>query len=293
MELRHLRIFAEVVKQGGFSAAAKTLGSTQSTVSKVIQQLEHDCGMPLLDRLPHGIKPTDTGEAVLQRARTMLAEQERLESDLAARRGLEIGSLRIGVPPLGSATIFAPLIAKYRKLHPGIRIDLLEEGSNRLESAVQSGEIEVGGTLLPAPESLAWQPVREEPMMALLPAGHPLWGRKSIEFFELDGNPCILFERGFALNAIIASACRKKGIELHEVARSSQAEFIIALVAAGLGIALLPRIIATSHGGVKAVLIEDSDLLWRLGLIWRQGSPLSRQAQNWVDLVRKHSSPAP
>ncbi|HEY5705189.1 MAG TPA: LysR family transcriptional regulator [Terrimicrobiaceae bacterium] len=287
MELRELRFFVEVVRKGGFSAAARALGSTQSTISKAIRQLEHDCGGPLLDRLPQGVKPTSAGEVLLQRAKTMLSEQERLEAELDALRGLETGWLRLGVPPIGSGMLFAPLIAKFRERYPGVRVELREEGSRRLEAAVQSGEIEIGASLLPIAEAFSWQAVCDEPMMAVLPIRHALARRERLKLSELAGSPCIFFEHGFALNSVIAAACRRRGIELVETARSGQPEFILALVAAGLGTALFPRLMVTSRSlpGVKPVLIEDKDLRWNLGLIWRRGSPLSPPAQRWLQLV--------
>lgn len=195
MEIRHLRFYVEVVRRGGFSAAATALSSTQSTVSKAVQQLEHDCGSPLLLRLPQGVKPTDAGELVFRRALSILAEQERLEAELAAQRGLLTGWLRIGVPPIGSSVIFAPLIAEFRRRYPGIRMELREEGSHRLEEAVQYGEIEVGASLDPISEGLASQAVCDEPLMALIPTNDPLAKRERIHFRELAGKECIFLRR--------------------------------------------------------------------------------------------------
>lgn len=289
MELRHLRCFLEVVQRGGFSAAAKALGSTQPTVSKAILQLEHDCGETLLNRLPQGVKPTNAGQVVLRRAAAMLAEAENLKAELGALRGLETGRLSLGVPPLGSAVIFAPLIAAFRQRHPGIRIELSEEGSHRLEAAVQSGEIEIGASLLPVTDDFAWQAVCDEPLMALLPAGHAVASRDRLKLTDLANSPFIFFEHGFALNSLIAAACRRRGIELVDAARSGQPDFIFALVEAGLGVALFPRLMVHSREStaLKAVLLDEEDLRWKLGLIWRRGAPLSPPAQRWLDLVRE------
>jgi len=292
MELRHMRFFVEVVRRGGFSAAAGALASTQSTVSKAIQQLEYDCGSPLLLRLPQGIKTTDAGELVFRRALSMLAEQERLEAELAAQRGLQTGWLRIGVPPIGSSVIFAPLIAEFRRRYPGIRMELREEGSHRLEEAVQCGEIEVGASLDPISEGLASQSVCDEPLMALIPASDALARREKIRFRELAGKACIFFEEGFALNALIDAACRRDGIKLVEATRSGQPEFIVALAAAGVGVAMLPRMMVPSlpKKKLRAVMIEDDDLRWRLSAVWRRNSPLSPPAEKWISLMAEFSS---
>lgn len=288
MELRDLEILAEVVRRNGFSAAAKTLKTTQSTVSKAIAQLEHDCGAPLLDRLSSGVRLTGAGELVFKRAATMLAERDALKAELAKLQGLETGRLRLGLPTLGSSVLFAPLVAAYRKRYPGIEIDLIEHGSRRLEEALRAGSIELGSTLWPVSNEFEWQLVRDEPLMLLLPNGHPLSGRDTVKLKDLPPSPFILFDRGFALNGIITDAFRKQGLTMTEVARSGNADFIIALVAAGLGIAMLPRLEIASRGklSVRTALVDEPDLRWRLGLIWRKEAHLSPAANHWLSLAR-------
>jgi DNA-binding transcriptional LysR family regulator len=103
MELRTLRVFVEVVRQGGFSRAAKTVFATQSTVSKAVKQLEDEIGVPLLDRIGHRSKLTAAGEIVYQRAQRILAERDDLMSELDEVRGLKRGLLRLGLPLLVSS----------------------------------------------------------------------------------------------------------------------------------------------------------------------------------------------
>lgn len=294
MELRHLAMFAEVVHRGGFSAAAKALKTTQPTVSKAIGQLESDCGTPLLERLASGVRPTTAGSLVLKRATSMLADREKLTAELAKLRGVEIGQLRLGLPTLGSSVLFAPLVAVFRRQYPGVDIELIEHGSRRLEAALRAGEIELGATLWPIPDEFEWQLVRDEPLMALLPQGHPLAGRESVKLEELAATPFILFERGFALNAIIGAAFRSRGLAMTEAARSGNPDFIIALVAAGLGVAMLPRLEITlrSKLSVETVLVDEPDLRWRLGLIWRKEAYLSPAAERWLTLVKEQTPPA-
>src|SRR5438309_414676 len=120
MELRTLRTFVEVVRQGGFSQAAKVVFATQSTVSKAIKHLEDEFGVPLLDRIGHRSNLTAAGDIVYRRALKILAERDDLVSELDELRGLKRGTLRLGLPPIGSNTLFAPLFAVYRSRYPGI-----------------------------------------------------------------------------------------------------------------------------------------------------------------------------
>ncbi|WP_029459503.1 LysR family transcriptional regulator [Solidesulfovibrio alcoholivorans] len=289
MELRHLRAFVEVARQGGFSRAARTLFSTQSTVSKAIGQLEAELGEALFERLATGVRLTGAGELVYARAVAMLAEGEHMVAELADLRGMVSGRLRLGLPIFGSARLFAPLFAQYRQRHPGVEIELLEQGSARLEEAVLAGEVELAVSLLPVPDAFAWQPVCDDPMMAVLWADHPLGGRASLRLTELAQTPLILFEQGFALNARIETACRARGFAPEPAARSSQVDFIIALVASGLGVALLPRILTEGRdlSPLHVALVDETDLRWRAALVWRKGARLSPAARAWLALARE------
>ena len=295
MELRALRAFVEVVRQGGFSQAAKVIFATQSTVSKAVKQLEEEIGAPLLDRHGHPSRLTPAGDIVYRRALKMLAERDDLVAELDELRGLKRGILRLGLPPVGSSTLFAPLFASYRSRYPGIDIRLVEHGSTRLEEILLAGEIELGASLLPVPADFEWQDVRSEPMMVLLPAGQALAAGASTDLARLKDLPFILFETGFALNRVILDACRRRGIQPIIAARSSQIDFIVELVATGLGIGFLPRMIAEQrrHPAVRQVLLAEPQTEWHMAMIWRRGSYLSYAARAWLALAREAQDPQP
>lgn len=289
MELRNLRALVEIVRQGGFTRAARALFSTQSTVSKAVRQLEEELGEALLERLGSGVRLTGAGEIVYARAVAMLAESEHMAAEVADLKGLISGRLRLGLPIFGSARLFAPLFAEYRSRHPGVEIELMEQGSARLEQALLAGEVELAVSLLPVPDAFDWQLVRDDPMMALLWSDHPLAGRKTVRLARFASAPMILFEQGFALNARIEAACRARGFEPMTVARSGQVDFIIALVASGLGVALLPRILTEGRplSPLTAVLVDETDLRWQAALVWRKGARLSPAARAWLALTRE------
>lgn len=284
MELRTLRAFVEVVRQGGFTQAAVKVFATQSTVSKAIKQLEQEIGVPLLDRIGHRSRPTAAGEVVYQRALRMLAERDDLISELDELRGLKRGTLRLGLPPVGSSTLFAPLFAVYRNRYPGVDIRLSEHGSDRLEELVPSGEIELAASFLPVSKGFEWQDVRREPLSVLVSTDHELSRRRSLDLLALRNLPFILFETGFALNRIILDACRGHGFEPTIVARSSQIDFIVELAAAGLGVGFLPRMIAEQrkHASVRRIPLSEPHTDWHIAMIWRHGGFLSHAAKAWL-----------
>lgn len=289
MELRTLQALVEVVRQGGFTAAAKTLFATQSAVSKSVRQLEEELGRILLERRPGGVRLTEAGEIVYRRALRLLAERDDLAAELADLRGLKHGTLRLGLPPLGSGVLFAPLFARFRALYPGVEIQLVEHGSDRLEEILRAGEIDFAAALLPTGSDLEWIEVRREPLVAVLAKDHPLAARPHLRIDDLRAAPFILYESGFALNRIILGACRRAGFEPKVVARSSQIDFIIELAAAGLGAAFIPRLLegGRPRDGRASVPLDEPDMNWRIALAWRHGAYLSDAAQAWLELVRQ------
>lgn len=289
MELRTLRAFAEVVRQGGFSQAAKVLFAAQPTVSKAVRQLEDELGVPLLDRIGHRSQMTAAGEIVYRHALLMLAQRDGLMGELDDLRGLRRGSLRLGLPPLGASTLFAPLFAVYRARYPGIDIRLTEHGSKRLEDMLLEGEVELAGSLLPAKAGFEAQPVKLEPLMAVLPQAHPLAGRRTVGLADLRDFPFILFESGFALNAVLDEACARNGFAPQVAARSGQTDFIVELVGAGLGVAFLPRTIAEQRAtpAVTLSMLDEPGTQWHMAIVWRAGSYLSLAARAWLDLTRE------
>ncbi|OYX14785.1 MAG: LysR family transcriptional regulator [Rhizobiales bacterium 32-66-8] len=293
MELRTLRAFVEVVRQGGFSQAAKVVFATQSTISKAVKQLEDEVGVILLDRVGHRSTLTAAGEIVYRRALTLLAERDDLITELDELRGLKRGILRLGLPPLGSSTLFAPLFATYRSRYPGVEIRLVEHGSKRLEEILGAGEVDFAASLLPVSELFEAQPVRSEPLLALLPAAHPLAQAPRLDLRALAPSPFILFEGGFALNKVILDACANRGVTPTIAARSGQIDFIVALVAAGLGVGFLPRTIAEqrSNPAVARVPLDEPHTDWSMALIWRRGGYLSDAARAWLALTREHYAP--
>lgn len=290
MEFKQLRTFVEVARAGGFTPAAHTLHISQSAVSKQVAQLEHNLGTPLFDRLGSHVRLTAAGTVVLQRAEGMLRLQQELLSELDDLSQLTRGELRLGLPLLGSDALFASLFAEYRRRYPNIQVQLLEGGSLVVEQAVLSGELELGGSLTPKNPTFAYQPFCDEPLDALLPADHPLAEDGSVRLEQLSETPFLLYQRSFVLNDRLLQACQQLGFTPKEGGRSGQSDFLVALVAAGQGVVLLPSVVARGlvrPGVVRLKLIAPEDLRWDIAFIWREGAYLSHAAQAWLELLRE------
>ena len=289
MNLRTLRAFVEVVRQGGFSQAAQVVSLTQSSVSKAVKSLEDELGTPLFNRAGHKVELTAAGEIAYRRALVLLSERSDMLAEINELLDLKRGRLRIGLPPVGCGVLFAAMFATYRKRYPQVDIELIEHGSKRLQECLEAGEVDLAALLIPMDEAFDYQAVRNEPLIVVLPAGHALSRRKRIDFTDLADSPFILFEAGFALNAKIMAACERKGVVPRVTARSGQIDFIVDLVAADLGVAFLPRMLAHKHqhAGIALVPLDEPHTDWHIALAWRANAHLPPAAKAWLELARE------
>ncbi|GLU33566.1 LysR substrate-binding domain-containing protein [Trinickia caryophylli] len=292
MDLKALRYFTEIVRQGSFARASEAIPLSQPALSKSINGLEEELGERLLERGRRGVsvRMTAAGELVMRRAEAMLQERNALLADLEALRGLQRGTLRIGVAPVGSAEIFANLIAQFHERYPTIELVLREQGSEDLEEAVRSGEIEVAVTLLPVRPDLAALFIVKSPIVVAVPRNHPLAERKRVRLEDLRDTSFVMLESGFLLNRRIRDACVACGFTPREVAHSAHPNFALALVAAGAGIMCIPQLIAdrNANDGIRLLTLVSRGLDWRLAFAWRKEAVLSVAAKAWLDLIREY-----
>ena len=291
MNIKNLRAFIAVVRAKGFTQAATSLYLSQSAVSKAIKSLEDELDVVLIHRKTPTFTLTPMGEVVYQRALILQREVETLSAEIDEFKGMTRGVLRIGVPPVASGVLFASLFATFRSLYPGIEIELIERGGQELTQLLTHGKIEIAATLGREDEALNFWALRCEPLWLILDKTNPLAYQKDIDLKELKTWPFILFEKGFSLNRIIVKACRARGFSPKISARSTQIDFIVDLVAAKLGIALLPRVLALqyTHKNIVIKRLDEADLQWDIGLVWRNNVPLSPAAKAWLQLARQHS----
>src|SRR5690606_17982665 len=153
MDIRALRYFVETVRHSSFTQAAAVLHVTQSTVSKMVRQLEEEVGQPLLIREGRSVRLTDTGRIVFDRGEEALSVVQRLHRDVADLSQMGRGQLLLGLPPMVNF-LFAPLIKRFKAQYPQVELKLVEAGGQVIEQSVLNGDLELGVTVLPmAPDA--------------------------------------------------------------------------------------------------------------------------------------------
>jgi DNA-binding transcriptional LysR family regulator len=295
MELQALRYFVEVVRQRGFTRASQALHVTQPAISKMVKALEEELGTPLLLRESRQVTLTDAGRILLERAQGVLDSLRVAEEEVLELSALRRGRLRIGMPPIVGVTFFAPLLAEFHLAHPGIDLVLREEGSHQIEALIIDRELDVGAVLLPTDETtFATMPFVRDELRVVLAAEHPLAQRRSLALRELARMPFVLYRPEFALHGHILDACRQSGFKPTIVSESSHWDFIVAMVAANIGVAFLPTTICDQldRRHVRSVRLSEPVIPWRAAIIWRRDRHLFPATRAWLQLAEARLLPA-
>lgn len=276
MELRHLRYFVAVAEECHFTRAAERLGIGQPPLSQQIRQLEAEIGAPLFHRRPRAIALTDAGASLLQDARQILdSAQQALTRTQRVARG-EAGALRIGMINSAPFHPFVPrAIRDFGQRYPEATLSLEENSTPVLAAAVAGGDVDVAFVrpLLGNDASLAEEALFDEDMLVALPLGHALARFQSLSLWSLAGERFVLFPRdvGAGLYDEIIATCRQAGFSPQVAQETSQVTSIVNLVAAGLGVSLVPASMQQVHSeGVIYRPIAGEAPRARMHLIYRR-----------------------
>ncbi|MEB5972236.1 LysR family transcriptional regulator [Pantoea dispersa] len=290
MDVRALRYFTEVVRQQSFTRAAEKLYVTQPTISKMLRQLEEELGCTLLLREGRKLHLTDSGQAVYQRGLAILQEFHQLEAQISDINQLKTGELRLGIPPMVGMQI-AGSISAFRRRYPGVQLKISEFGGLTVQQAVLSGGLDIALTALPIDAELPLNTLElmRHPLCVLLPRSARWLNRTSMTLAELAQHPLLILNEEFSLNRQLMKAFQRQGVMPDIALRSAQWDFLAAMVQADMGLAILPEPICQRLDKQALLWLPlESELQWRLGLIWREGSYLSRSAQAWIACCREH-----
>ncbi|GLX66441.1 cidABC operon transcriptional activator CidR [Paenibacillus glycanilyticus] len=290
MDIRHLQYFVEAARFQSFTKAAQSLYITQPTISKMIKNLEEELGVVLFERTGKRIKLTDAGSILLEQAQQMVQSFGQMNSRLSELMEMKVGHIRIGLPPMVGVTFFPRIIGKFREKYPKITMQLFEHGAKKVEADVGSGELDIGVILLPTNEEKfdSFCFLRQD-LMLVVPSSHKLANRDEVPFIELKDEPFLLFHEDFTLHDRIIAECEKLGFHPDVVYKSTQWDFISEMVAANMGIALLPEAICheLDQERLRVIPLTSPSIPWHLALIWRKDSYLSFATREWIAFARE------
>ncbi len=247
LNVARLKVLVEVAARGSFSGAADALSYTQSAVSQQIATLEAETGMTLLERHARGVRVTPAGSALVEHAEGILARLEAAEAELSAIAGLRAGRLRMASFPTAGATLMPLAIATFRSDYPDIELTLAEGEPEEIAPRLRAGEFDLALLFeFDEPdtdvEDLNRVELLQDPMYLALPREHPLAVKEGLRLEELHGEAWVQTSRSSPCARHVVRSCHAAGFEPNVSFESDDYQTVQGLVAAGVGVALIPEL---------------------------------------------------
>ena len=248
LDVKQMRVLKEVAEHGSFSGAAVALSYTQPAISQQIAALERQAGAKLVDRTTRGVRLTEAGRALVGHAEAILARLADAEAELAAIRDLRGGQVRLVSFPTGGASLIPVATAAFRRRHPGVEVSLSVAGMPNALERLKAGEVDVALLIepdfAPQPRDALLERIHllDDPMFAVLPAGHPLAAKRTLKLADLAGETWMHDGSACCDSTVFLRACHDAGFEPRVAFENDDYSAIQGFIAAGVGVALIPQL---------------------------------------------------
>lgn len=289
IEMRHLRYFIAVAQESNFSRAAEKLHISQPPLSQQIQKLEEELGVKLIERQTRPVMLTEAGKFFYQQAQGLVDQFDQfLDKTQKMARGEE-GVLTVAFVSSATYELMPGILRNFRKLYPGVSLNLIEKNTPQQLEAIRNKQINVGigrpFTEDPEIESL-W--ILDESVVVAIPSEHAWTNKTSVMLRELANEDMINFYWSLepSFGNFVMTTCRKAGFEPRVVQRTGELQTALGLVAAGIGVALLPASVEhTSREGVKYIPLEKPSPTISMVATYRKDdtSPILKR---FLDVIR-------
>ncbi|MFI8187366.1 LysR family transcriptional regulator [Streptomyces sp. NPDC085946] len=294
LDLQRLRALHAVSVHGTVGAAAAALGYTPSAVSQQIAKLERETRTVLLERAGRGVRLTEEARQLAATAQELMGIVERAETGLEERRGVPAGRLTVAAFPSAARGLMPAVLAELGERHPALDARLTEVDPHLSVDLVAKGAVDLAVAHdwdiapLPAPAGLEQEVIGDDLCDLLVPEGHPFAGRTAVRRAELGGQRWICQPPGRVCHDWLVRTLRAAGHEPDIVHRAEENPTLVALVAAGLGIALIPRL---GRGPLPAGVVQvplDPMPVRRLYALWRTGAARRPAIRETVRALTAH-----
>lgn len=275
------RAFVEVARVGSLTAAARELGYSQSGMSRMVQDLEHEWGVTLLRRGRHGIALTPDGARILPMVQRVVDDQRRVEERVGEVCGLETGSVRVGTFSSVATYRLPRVLGHLQAAHPKVEYELLMGDWGEIEHWTTTGRVDVGFIPFAPQPPLQSHVVERDELMAVVPRGHALASQAEVRLDQLTADPYLMLERGEI--GIIPRMFVDAGLEPKVWLTTWDDYAIMSMVEAGLGVSVLPRLILQRCPFDVAILPLHGHPYREITVIWRDEATLSRAAQDFLE----------
>ncbi len=290
MNLRDLRYLVALADLRHFGRAADACFVSQPTLSTQIRKLEEELGVVLIERAPRKVMLTAAGQDAVQRARRIVAEVDELKESARRSRDPTSGALRLGVFPTLGPYLLPHVVPQLRERFPQLELLLTEEKSDVLLARLREGKLDAALLALPVhDEQLHAQFLFEEPFLLATPQKHPLAQAKGLRVDALGDETLLLLEDGHCLRDQALDVCRLSGAQEKTGFRATSLETLRQMVAAGVGVTLLPALSVhdpiVQPAGIRLVHFADPVPSRRIALVWRKSSALDGFLQQLAEVI--------
>lgn len=283
LSLPRIRSFIAVAEEGQFRRAAERVGLSQPALSAQLRELEEFLGAALLSRTTRSVRMTAEGEKFLVRARNILADLDSAVLEVRDHASLRRGRLAVASIPSVASRILPSVVAAFQKLYPGIDVQVIELGARDVENCVAGGNADLGIAAEPDRNSaLVFSFLMRDRFVGLVPKGSRLAKQRRVRLEALFEYPLITTVPGTSIRATLERACREHGRSLRVTHSVTQHQTVVAMVGAGLGVALLPALSLTENTAVAQVMVVDPQITRDLGVIQRKGESSSSAAREFT-----------
>jgi DNA-binding transcriptional LysR family regulator len=257
LDVKQLRVLKAVAEHGSFSAAAESLSYTQPAISQQIAALEKQTGTTLVDRTSRGVRLTEAGRTLVDHAEVVLARLASAEAELEAIAGIRGGRVRLASFPTAGASLVPPAVALFTERHPEVELSFVEREPEQAAQMLRAAELEVavvfeyGDTDHPEfqrfYEGIELHRLVDDPMYLALPVGHPLSHKARVRLLDVAEETWIQESGNHSwCGRFHENACRDAGFAPKVGFRSDDYNVVQGLIAAGVGISLLPGLALTN-----------------------------------------------
>lgn len=283
MELLQLQYFVAVARLEHVTEAARSLHVTQSSLSKTIQRLEEDLGVPLFDRIGRKLRLSEFGSRFLRRAEKALFELDQGKQELSDLSSPEQGTIELAVT---TASTLPNILREFRKKRPYIQFHVQMLTTQEMVTLLHRGEVDF---CLSSPpiygDDIECQIVFIDPIVVAVPKGHRLADRSSVSLIELRDEWFVGVKKGYGARDFVDSLCQSVGFIPKYVYEGDEPARLSALVEAEIGIAFIPSTAKNSREHIQYLQVENHELVREIALLWNKSRYISRAALEFREVV--------
>lgn len=287
--LQKYQAFVKTVETGSFTHAALLLNYAQSSVSKMIADLEKEWGVTLLERSRSGVQLTACGEQILSYARTLIKDYQKLSDVVDEMNGIQTGIVRIGTFSSVAIHWLPNIVSAFQKDYPDIEYELLLGDYDEVERWLEEGRIECGFLRLPTRPAFETFSLKQDEYKVVLPKGHPLAQCPAIDPHALDGQPFLLLEHGGKTE--VSDLLTRFGIHPNVRFTTWEDYAILSMVEKGLGIGILPQMILQRIPYEVEVRPLSTPYYREIGLAMKDRARLSPAAKKFLEYLSFREKP--